>query len=277
MYQEQRAFISGIAAAPADDLPRLVYADWLDEHCEEGQPGWPQNGHGMSAHAELIRLQVLMASDPAVCSPANVARETNLKPLVADGLLGPHFRHHVARGGQRATFHRGMLSRLDLNELHGEMQRPVKLADNLLVVGSVRAHSARQFALPRGMRVTGNLYAPYMDCGELPEDLRIDRHFNLNFAKVSSLPTNLQVGEELLLDTQTPIRHLPDDLQAGELVLGEEYRGCRDLMAQIVAHPRLTYRCKWRALRSMGFSQVADTLPVFGQGTGPAWSMGRGV
>jgi uncharacterized protein (TIGR02996 family) len=39
------AFLAAIIAAPADDLPRLVYADYLDEH---GDP----------ARAEFIRLQI---------------------------------------------------------------------------------------------------------------------------------------------------------------------------------------------------------------------------
>jgi uncharacterized protein (TIGR02996 family) len=32
-------FVAAICAAPADDLPRLVFADWLDEH---GESGWAQ-------------------------------------------------------------------------------------------------------------------------------------------------------------------------------------------------------------------------------------------
>jgi uncharacterized protein (TIGR02996 family) len=43
MYLEP-AFINAVLAAPNDDLPRLIAADWLDEH---GQPEW----------AALIRVQ----------------------------------------------------------------------------------------------------------------------------------------------------------------------------------------------------------------------------
>jgi len=42
---DREAFVSAIAANPADDLPRLVFADWLDEH---GDP----------ERAEFIRTQV---------------------------------------------------------------------------------------------------------------------------------------------------------------------------------------------------------------------------
>jgi uncharacterized protein (TIGR02996 family) len=45
---EQQAFIAAICAAPKDDIPRLVYADWLDEN---GQP----------EQAEFIRVQCELA------------------------------------------------------------------------------------------------------------------------------------------------------------------------------------------------------------------------
>jgi uncharacterized protein (TIGR02996 family) len=44
-------FLRAICENPADDAPRLVYADWLDEH---GQPD----------RAEFIRLQIRLARDP---------------------------------------------------------------------------------------------------------------------------------------------------------------------------------------------------------------------
>ncbi len=45
----EEGFLQAIAAAPDDDTPRLVYADWLDEH-------------GNAARAEFIRTQVRLAS-----------------------------------------------------------------------------------------------------------------------------------------------------------------------------------------------------------------------
>ncbi|MCE9566412.1 MAG: TIGR02996 domain-containing protein [Planctomycetes bacterium] len=42
---EQDALLEAIFAAPAEDTPRLVYADWLDEH-------------GEGVYAEFIRLQI---------------------------------------------------------------------------------------------------------------------------------------------------------------------------------------------------------------------------
>lgn len=48
MCDEEDALIAAILADPADDLPRLVYADWLGEH-------------GREDRAEFIRLQCLAA------------------------------------------------------------------------------------------------------------------------------------------------------------------------------------------------------------------------
>src|SRR3954452_928314 len=42
---DRAAFLAAIAAAPDDDLPRLIFADWLDEH---GDPD----------RAEFIRTQI---------------------------------------------------------------------------------------------------------------------------------------------------------------------------------------------------------------------------
>src|SRR5262245_28245352 len=49
---EREAFLQAILDAPADDAPRLVYADWLEDR-------------GEAAHAELIRVQCELARPPA--------------------------------------------------------------------------------------------------------------------------------------------------------------------------------------------------------------------
>jgi uncharacterized protein (TIGR02996 family) len=46
---ERDAFLAAIRARPNDDLPRLVFADWLNEH-------------GENARAEFIRLQCELAN-----------------------------------------------------------------------------------------------------------------------------------------------------------------------------------------------------------------------
>src|SRR5690242_16278731 len=47
---DRAAFLRAIAANPDDDLPRLVYADWLDEH------GEPERAEFIRVQCELARL-----------------------------------------------------------------------------------------------------------------------------------------------------------------------------------------------------------------------------
>lgn len=49
MRGDRAAFMRAIIAAPDDDLPRLIFADWLDE---QGEPEW----------AEFIRVQCELAA-----------------------------------------------------------------------------------------------------------------------------------------------------------------------------------------------------------------------
>ena len=69
--RDREAFLSAILAHPDDDLPRLVFADWLDEH---GDP----------ARAEFIRLQCELAR-----LPARARRRTALERREAE-LLETH-------------------------------------------------------------------------------------------------------------------------------------------------------------------------------------------
>ena len=48
MHPDEAALLKAVCAAPDDDLPRLVYADWLDEHNEQSR-------------AEFIRTQIELA------------------------------------------------------------------------------------------------------------------------------------------------------------------------------------------------------------------------
>ncbi|MBX9626755.1 MAG: TIGR02996 domain-containing protein [Gemmataceae bacterium] len=52
---DQRALLAAVIAAPDDDTPRLVYADWLDEHCDDVQANYIR---------ESVRLARLPAGDP---------------------------------------------------------------------------------------------------------------------------------------------------------------------------------------------------------------------
>jgi uncharacterized protein (TIGR02996 family) len=82
------ALVAAIRSAPDDDAPRLVYADWLDEH---GQP----------ERAEFIRVQCGLARTE---TPALLKRETELLAAHHDAFAGP-----LAAPGLRFRFRRGFI------------------------------------------------------------------------------------------------------------------------------------------------------------------------
>src|SRR5262245_44894995 len=93
------ALLAAIRQTPEDDAPRLVYADWLDEH---GQP----------ERAEFIRVQCELArrNDPALRR-----REAELLAAHHDALAGPlaapHLRFRFERGFPVAFGHTGLYVR----------------------------------------------------------------------------------------------------------------------------------------------------------------------
>jgi uncharacterized protein (TIGR02996 family) len=58
MFAEAAAFLDAIFEQPADDTPRLVYADWLEEH-------------GQANYAQFIRLQCAVAREKLWSPEAN--------------------------------------------------------------------------------------------------------------------------------------------------------------------------------------------------------------
>jgi uncharacterized protein (TIGR02996 family) len=84
---DRAALLRTILAAPADDAPRLVYADWCDEH---GEP----------ERAKLIRLMchwslAFSPSDPCTPSATTTVRHLARKTLLAGiaGLFGVDVKH----------------------------------------------------------------------------------------------------------------------------------------------------------------------------------------
>src|SRR3954451_8316779 len=67
---EREAFLRAICENPDDDTPRLVFADWLQEHGDE-------------ARAEFIRLQIEIAGSPD-------GEKTQEKQRREKELLGTH-------------------------------------------------------------------------------------------------------------------------------------------------------------------------------------------
>jgi uncharacterized protein (TIGR02996 family) len=111
----EEAFLEDIFANPADDVPRLVYADWLDDH-------------DLGERAELIRVQCEMDDWPEG-APRRTELEERERLLLArwgSDWLGPapeeFLTWQLRRGFPEATVepihlprHRGAVLRLDWN------------------------------------------------------------------------------------------------------------------------------------------------------------------
>jgi uncharacterized protein (TIGR02996 family) len=106
---ERRRLLAAVLDSPDDDLPRLVYADWLEEYAEESR----------AAQAELIRLQVALSAGSL--PPGSVRYETGRlrERTILDALADPLCRrcswHAPLRHGKGAwKFVRGFVERVSL-------------------------------------------------------------------------------------------------------------------------------------------------------------------
>src|SRR5262245_45513469 len=96
----EAAFLSDIAEHPDDDAPRLIFADWLDDH-------------GRSAQAEFIRVQCELArTDPGDPRAVELrCRAHKLETWYGKGFLDRHLR----RGLRAWSFQRGMVEGISLD------------------------------------------------------------------------------------------------------------------------------------------------------------------
>jgi uncharacterized protein (TIGR02996 family) len=211
MNQEQRALLAAIAKEPDDNLRRLVYADWLDEHCEPGKPGWPQNEHGMSAQAELIRVQIALLPDQVEPLSEDDRRrledrDRTLRQVALEA-LGPEL-YGLPDLSQRVSFDRGFLS-LNLHEA------PITaLPDNFIVGGDLDLGGTYVRKLPENLTVGGNLNLSWLPITTLPDNLTVNGNLDLGGTYVRNLPENLTVGQSLSL-WGTEIIVLPENLTVG--------------------------------------------------------------
>ncbi len=126
---DRRAFLQAIRDAPEDDTPRLVYADWLDEH---------GTSDADRDRAEFIRVQCELAR-LRYGSPGSTARGPALQRREAE-LRARHQKAWVAElnlprnRDTRCRFHRGMVERVSCT-----VRYFVEHADALLDAAPVEA------------------------------------------------------------------------------------------------------------------------------------------
>ncbi len=106
-------FLADICANPADDVPRLIYADWLAEYGDE---------HADRIHAEMIRLQIELitarhwhawgddeAIEKAGCKTCDLCRR---EALLIPRMRAPHSVYRVCSGW---SYRRGFVESITLS------------------------------------------------------------------------------------------------------------------------------------------------------------------
>jgi uncharacterized protein (TIGR02996 family) len=116
MTTDEQALLAAVFADPESDAPRLVYADWLDEHGYEAG----------RARAEFIRLQIRLAqlgewhpSAPAIWDRSLALYDSHGKAWVAEPEC-PQIRMRYLGG----CFERGFLDGETLHLSHDDFDRP---------------------------------------------------------------------------------------------------------------------------------------------------------
>jgi hypothetical protein len=80
----------------------------------------------------------------------------------------------------------------------------------------------RNFKLPLGLKVEGNLELNSSKIMYLPSSLMVSKSLDLTFSDVKGIAPNTRIGEDLIL-IGTSIGNLPEDLQVGGKIIG--FRG----------------------------------------------------
>src|SRR5690348_9287401 len=120
------AFLRAVCAAPDDDTPRLVYADWLEENRQ-------------AERAEFIRVQCALAGAAGPERPALEARQRELLER-----YGEEWARPLAGRVQEWRFHRGFI-----DEVRVEARAFLAGADTLFRLAPVQhLHLYWNFVLP---------------------------------------------------------------------------------------------------------------------------------
>jgi uncharacterized protein (TIGR02996 family) len=100
---QDEVFREDIARNPADDTPRLIYADWLEEH----------GGKAEAARAAFIRASCRLAG-LLLDDPARLALEDECADLLAEH--GDEWTAPVRGIARRWEFCRGFIERIEIND-----------------------------------------------------------------------------------------------------------------------------------------------------------------
>ena len=140
---EADALLAAVVAAPEDDAPRLIYADWLDEH-------------GRPERAQFIRLQVERSRLPKFDPRREVLGR------LADGLFDRHGADWVAElprvdGITWAEFDRGFPRTVVARTL-GYFERAARRLSAAAPIDALelRGPEARRLSAPRLSRPSGS-------------------------------------------------------------------------------------------------------------------------
>jgi uncharacterized protein (TIGR02996 family) len=142
---EETALQAAIIAEPDEDLPRLAYADWLDENKPDERPS---PAEGSSARAEFIRVQCRLAAgsldDPDY--PELLERETDLAEWLnvharePDSDRGTLYSRNTFDGGEWGNCRRGFKEMVDFEGyILGTAEEAVEAIVGVLEEGFARS------------------------------------------------------------------------------------------------------------------------------------------
>jgi len=268
----EKEHLAGIFDRLADDGPRLVYADWLEEE-------------GESDRAEIIRVQTTILRDGmyengkwrSLADPERVkmqARSRELEHLHLDNWFAghPNLRELLRQNPVRIGWDRGFIRYLKLYHIYHALS--FRLPDNLCVTDELDLYNTSIRTLPERLNVGGRLRLTYtnirtlpdnLHCGSidlshthisLPTGLRVVRDLYLEHIPTARLPKRLSVGGSLYL-SHTPIRTLPDDLHVGRHLHLSGTQITARAARRILDMPGLSRQAKISGLRTAGFEELA--------------------
>jgi uncharacterized protein (TIGR02996 family) len=170
-------FLAAIRAAPDDDAPRLIYADWLDEH---DQP----------ERAEFIRVQCELArKDSPELRKREVELLTKNYEVFVGGLDASHLRYQFHRGFIRWFAHTGVFAlvagdgRTETPQVESRWLHILRFHPNgLLQEGTVQVES--HLRVPEAIRSGDSISTGLYSLND--ERLPIGLQFSLTLANGSS-------------------------------------------------------------------------------------------